>query len=55
MAKMKEIFPQSTSFEDDALKIARCDVRVLAKEFGTPLFVMDEADFVAREIGRAHV
>ena len=48
MAKMKEIFPQTTSFEDDALKIARCDVRALAKEFGTPLFVMDEADFVAR-------
>ena len=48
MATLKEIFPSTTSFENDALHIARCDVRALAKEFGTPLFVMDEADFVAR-------
>ena len=48
MATLKEIFPSTTSFENDALHIARCDVRALAKEFGTPLFVMDEADLVAR-------
>ncbi|HEV7908499.1 MAG TPA: diaminopimelate decarboxylase [Pseudonocardiaceae bacterium] len=34
--------------EDGAVRVAGVDVRTLAEEFGTPLFVMDEADFRAR-------
>jgi len=34
--------------DDGALRIAGVDVRALAEEFGTPLFVVDEADFRAR-------
>ena len=48
MATLKEIFPLSTSFDNDALRISGCDLRSLAKEFGTPLFVMDESDFISR-------
>ena len=33
---------------DGALSIGGCDVRDLAGEFGTPLYVVDEADFRAR-------
>jgi diaminopimelate decarboxylase len=33
---------------DGALSIGGCDVRALAREFGTPLFVLDEADVRAR-------
>ncbi|HZG92501.1 MAG TPA: diaminopimelate decarboxylase, partial [Pseudonocardia sp.] len=34
--------------EDGVLRIAGVDVRELAERYGTPLFVMDEADFRAR-------
>ena len=33
MATLKEIFPSTTSFEDYALQIARCDVRALVKDY----------------------
>lgn len=34
--------------DDGALSIGGCDVRALAAEFGTPLYVVDEADFRGR-------
>ena len=43
-----KIWSQNATLVDDALVIAGCDVRALAKEFGTPLFVLDESDFISR-------
>ena len=34
--------------DDGALTVGGCDVRALAAEHGTPLYVVDEADFRAR-------
>ena len=48
------VWPSGASRSDDgglaarAVSIAGIDVRDLAAEFGTPLFVLDEADFRAR-------
>ncbi len=36
------------AIEDGRLKIGGCDVVQLAKEFGTPLYVVDEAMFRSR-------
>ncbi len=36
---------------DGALQVGGCDVRALAAEHGTPLYVVDEADFRARARG----
>ena len=36
---------------DGALSVGGCDVRALAAEYGTPLYVVDEADFRARARG----
>ena len=38
----------NAKFVSGELEIAGCAVSALAKEFGTPLFVVDEADFYAR-------
>ena len=43
-----KIWSQNATLVDDALVIAGCDVRALAKEFGTPLFILDELDFISR-------
>lgn len=44
-----EIWPRTAErTADGALRIGGCDVRDLATEFGTPLFVVDEVDVRAR-------
>ena len=53
-----QVWPASTrTAPDGAVSVGGIDLRVLAAEHGTPVFVIDEADFRARagEIGRAHV
>jgi diaminopimelate decarboxylase len=46
------VWSQTVSRGDDgALTVGGCDVRALAAEHGTPLYVMDEADFRARARG----
>lgn len=40
-----------TRGDDGALHVGGCDVRDLAGQFGTPLYVVDEADFRARARG----
>ncbi|MFC4943910.1 diaminopimelate decarboxylase [Pseudonocardia sp. GCM10023141] len=43
------VWPRSAARDTDgALRIAGVDVRDLAQEYGTPLFVIDEADFRSR-------
>jgi diaminopimelate decarboxylase len=43
------VWPRNAHREPDgAVRVAGVDVRDLAEEFGTPLFVIDEADFRAR-------
>ena len=43
------VWPRGSHREDDgAVSFAGTDVRELAREYGTPLFVLDEADFRAR-------
>jgi len=42
------VWPRSAQRRDGVLMLAGRDVRDLAEEFGTPLFVCDEADFRAR-------
>ena len=36
---------------DGALVVGGCDVRGLADQYGTPLYVVDEADFRSRAAG----
>jgi diaminopimelate decarboxylase len=44
-----EVWPRNAARADDGvLRLAGVDVRDLAERFGTPLFVVDEADFRAR-------
>jgi diaminopimelate decarboxylase len=46
---LAEVWPRNaTRGEDGVVRLAGVDVRALAEEYGTPLFVMDEADFRAR-------
>ena len=46
---LDEVWPRNaTRGEDGVVRLAGVDVRALAEEYGTPLFVMDEADFRAR-------
>jgi diaminopimelate decarboxylase len=48
-ALVPEVWPRNARREPDgAVRIAGVDVRELAEEFGTPLFVVDEADFRSR-------
>ena len=43
------LFPQTTTVnKKDNLVIGGCDTVALAREFGTPLYVFDEADLRAR-------
>jgi diaminopimelate decarboxylase len=45
----EHVWPRNTERgEDGAVRIAGVDVRDLAAEYGTPLFVLDEQDFRAR-------
>ncbi|KAA2259417.1 diaminopimelate decarboxylase [Solihabitans fulvus] len=44
-----DVWPRNASRGDDGVvRLAGVDVRELAERYGTPLFVMDEADFRAR-------
>jgi diaminopimelate decarboxylase len=43
-----QIWSSSTAWADGELTVAGLGVRRLAAEFGTPLYVLDEADFQAR-------
>ena len=44
-----EVWPRNAARgADGVLRLAGVDVRDLAERFGTPLFVVDEADFRAR-------
>ncbi|PIU90539.1 MAG: diaminopimelate decarboxylase [Anaerolineae bacterium CG_4_9_14_0_8_um_filter_58_9] len=38
-----ELFPDTTTIENDALTIAGCDLFALADEYGTPLYLYDRA------------
>lgn len=42
------IWSANVSFASGSLVVAGCAVKDLAKEFGTPAFILDEADFRAR-------
>ncbi|MDH2428102.1 diaminopimelate decarboxylase [Sphaerisporangium sp. TRM90804] len=42
------IWPRTSGRADGAVTIAGVDVRDLAREYGTPLYVVDEADFRSR-------
>ena len=42
------IWPRTSGRADGAVTIGGIDVRDLAKEFGTPLYVVDEEDFRSR-------
>jgi diaminopimelate decarboxylase len=44
------IWPRTARFIDGALNIGGCDVRALARDFGTPLFILDEVDFRERAL-----
>src|SRR5918998_705974 len=44
-----DVWPRGARRDTDGVvRLAGVDVRALAEEYGTPLFVMDEADFRAR-------
>ena len=43
-----KVWPRNAERVDGALRVAGLDVRDLAREFGTPLFVLDEDDFRSR-------
>jgi diaminopimelate decarboxylase len=42
------VYPDDSSVEDGALRIGGCDARDLAREFGTPAYVVAEDDLRAR-------
>ena len=42
------IWPQTTEVKDGVINIGGCALPEIAKNFGTPVFVLDEADFKAR-------
>ena len=44
----KEVFSSNSAMQNGELVIAGIKATSLAKEFGTPLFVLDEADFLTR-------
>jgi diaminopimelate decarboxylase len=42
------VWPIGTTFEDDVLHLGGCDVRELAREFGTPAYIVAEDDLRTR-------
>ena len=44
MKNRLELFPVSAQIVDDKLNIGGCDVKALADEYGTPLYIYDRAD-----------
>ena len=47
---LPEVWPGSVRRAGGALEVGRVDVRDLAAEYGTPAYVLDEADFLARAV-----
>jgi diaminopimelate decarboxylase len=47
---LPEVWPGSVRRTGGALEVGRVDVRDLAAEYGTPAYVLDEADFRARAV-----
>ena len=50
------IWPRNTSVENGEIRIAGIRAQDLAKEFGTPAFIIDEDDFRSRvqDFRKAH-
>jgi diaminopimelate decarboxylase len=48
MAFSKTVFSTNSTMQNGELVIAGCTATALSKEFGTPLFVLDENDFLNR-------
>jgi diaminopimelate decarboxylase len=48
---LPEVFSNNSAMVNGELVIAGCKASSLAKEFGTPLFVIDETDFKSRIMG----
>src|SRR3954449_3123506 len=48
MMTVASVYPQHSSVADGRLSIGGCDARALAREFGTPAYVVAEADLRAR-------
>ena len=48
MKFLPEVFSINSAVVAGELVIGGCKSSALAKEFGTPLFVIDEADFIYR-------
>jgi diaminopimelate decarboxylase len=48
---LPEVFSNNSAMVNGELVIGGCKAGSLAKEFGTPLFVIDEADFKSRIMG----
>jgi diaminopimelate decarboxylase len=48
---LPEVFSNNSAMVNGELVIGGCRASALAKEFGTPLFVIDESDFKSRIIG----
>jgi diaminopimelate decarboxylase len=48
---LPEVFSNNSAMVNGELVIGGCKASSLAKEFGTPLFVIDEADFKSRIMG----
>src|SRR5690606_8810022 len=49
---MNTVWSQTVERTDDgAIVVGGCDVRALAAEYGTPLYIVDEADFRTRARG----
>ena len=42
------MWSRNVSFSEGELHISGLSVRSLAKDFGTPAFILDKADFIAR-------
>ena len=43
-----KIWPKTTEVVSGVIRIGGCDLTAIAKEFGTPVFVLDEMDFKSR-------
>ena len=48
---LPEVFSNNSAMVNGELVIGGCKASSLAKEFGTPLFVIDENDFKSRIMG----
>src|SRR6266536_880903 len=49
--RMMTVYPQHSSVEDSRLAVGGCDAAELAREFGTPAYVLAEDDLRAKARG----